>query len=640
MNTNEWNPLPVWQSACLVLAPFFVYALTLQAGFVYDDISITVLKNPFLHGQVPAWEVLLWDRPLREFTYKLDHLIWGFNPLGYHLQNIMWHTANCWLVLVLLVTLGINKKTAFLTAMLFAVHPINTEAVAWVSGRKDLLCLCFELLACIWFLQAYQNQTMRWMYFASVLAFVFALLSKQVAIVLPGLLCFCVWYYHIHQKAELPFLNILKWISPFVLITAGSLIFYFDIFTVLGIIEDRGTFYDPSAAEVQYSLLSAILTPFATFNESMRLLIFPGELIIDRDFFPVISIYDWRWMVGVFWLLLILYFSFKTIKSHPSMLFGVFWFLCTWAPLSGIAPIGYLMADRYLYIPNVGFCLLAGTFFYAANKKFIQKHNHSPKKVILTLTSIIFILFTARTVVRTMDWQNELTLWQSALKEYPKKASIHFNLGNYYWDQDNLDGANRYWQQALELDPQYEEVWLNKGIAEKNAGKLSEAELSYRQALEINPQYGTAHYNLAMLLEDQNKIDEAVHHFQLASKTLFGKRNASQLQALACYHAARLLHHQENPQQALAYIKRGLVLSQHHAPSFVLYGMLMSDSPIIAKQAFLTAIELSPNYAAAHFNLGVLEWTQGNRTQAEQHWTIAVTLDEALQNQIDLLKQR
>jgi tetratricopeptide (TPR) repeat protein len=141
-----------------------------------------------------------------------------------------------------------------------------------------------------------------------------------------------------------------------------------------------------------------------------------------------------------------------------------------------------------------------------------------------------------------------------------------------------------------------------------------------------------------MLLEVQNKIDEAIQHFQQASKTVFGKRNAAQLQAMACYHAARLLQQQGNLTQALAYIKRGLSLSQHHAPSFVLYGMLMNENPDIAKQAFLAAIAVSPSYAAAHFNMGVLEWTQGNRSEAESYWKTATSLDPSLQEQINRIQ--
>lgn len=640
MNTNPWNPLPVWQSACLVFLAFSVYAFTLQAGFVYDDISITVLKNPFLHGEVTAWDVLLWDRPLREFTYKLDHLIWGFNPLGYHLQSMIWHTANCWLVMVLLVTLGINKNTAFWSAVLFAVHPINTEAVAWISGRKDLLCLFFELLACIWFMQAYQQKVMRWFYAGSMLAFVLALLSKQVAIVLPGFLCLCVGYYHIKQHISFQWSTIIKWISPFVIFTGISLIFYFDIFTVLGIIEDRGTFYDPSAAEVQYTSFSAVLTPFATFFQSMRLLTFPDVLMIDREFYPVISVLDWRWFVGCFCFLLLLFVCLYHVKTCPALLYGYLWFVFAWFPLSGIAPVGYLMADRYLYIPNVGFCLFAVALFEMGCKKFEWQPSIPSPKIFLIWINIVIVLFAVRTVTRTFDWQNELTLWQSALKHYPQKASIYFNLGNYYWDQDSLDEANGYWQQALELDPAYEEVWLNMGIAAKNNGDLERALECYQQALEINPQYGNAHYNLALLLEDQNNAGDAIQHFQQAAKTLFGKRNAAQLQAMACYHAARLLHQQGSAQQAMAYIKRGLTLSQHHAPSFVLYGMLLDRNPQTAKQAFLTAISISPTYAAAHFNLGVLEWTQGNRTEANNHWKTAVSLDPTLQDQINRIQNR
>lgn len=639
MNAHSWNPLPAWQTACLLLISFTVYALTLRAGFVYDDISITVLKNPFLHCEVSAWDVLMWDRPLREFTYWFDHALWGFNPLGYHLQNMLWHTANCWLMVVLLTTMRMEANAAFWCALLFAVHPINTEAVAWVSGRKDLLCLFFELLACIWFLQAYQTKTIRWLYAGSCLAFVLALLSKQVAIVLPGLLLLCVGFHHIQLKQKIEWKPLLYYWFPFALIAVFSLIFYFDIFTILGIVEERGTFYDPSANEVEYTTLSALLTPFATFFKSWKYLTVPDMLVIDREFAPVVSLLDWRWLAGLFCLALYLYVFLKEWKLYPAILFGLFWWLIAWFPLSGIVPIGYLMADRYLYIPNIGFCVCIVALFSAASQQNPARLPYPPKTVFLTVMVIIISLFSIRTVYRTLDWQNELTLWQSALSYYPNNPSIYFNIGNYYWDNNQLDEAKHYWEKAIELDPVYEEVWLNMGIAAKDAGMPDEAEAHYRRALEINQDYGNAHYNLALLLEEKTDPAGALPHFQQAAKFLFGKRNAAQLQAVACYHSARLLHQQGNAEQALAYIKRGLSLSQHHAPSFVLYGMLMNHNPETARQAFLRAIALSPNYAAAHYNLGVLEWMQGNRSEADQHWNVAVSLDATLQTQIDQLKQ-
>ena len=187
MGRAEWS---------LVLLPAAAYLFALWGDFVYDDVSITVLQNPVLLGTASWKEIFTWDRPLRELTYLLDHALWGFHPLGYHIQNLLWHGVNALLVFILLQRLGVSRPLAWASALLFALHPVNTEAVAWISGRKELLCLFFELCACVAWLRAFprvaESLPVRSLWsLASLAALVLALLSKQVAVMLPFLLLLC-----------------------------------------------------------------------------------------------------------------------------------------------------------------------------------------------------------------------------------------------------------------------------------------------------------------------------------------------------------------------------------------------------------------------------------------------------------------
>ncbi len=646
----------------LLFVSLLVYVLTLNADFVYDDIAITVVENPLLKGEISLLEVFLtWDRPLRELTYLIDHTIWGFNPFGYHLQNLVWHSLNtCLLFLFLLYLVGAVREPphiriakfegavrepplrnlSFAAALLFAVHPINTESVAWISGRKELLCLFFELLACMLFVYSTMNFSVetkqrRIAYWGALLAVILAFLSKQVAVAIPLLLVAACWFYAKQHNQPLKWTPILKALIPFLVLTLLCTLFSYRLIEHLGIVEQRGTFYDPASREVDYTLLSAVLTPFATLYKSLFLCFWPIDLVVERGFLPVVSVYDFRWLSGFIAFLVLILIAYKSYSKLPGITFGILWFMITWLPVSGAVPVGYVLADRYLYIPCVGFCVV----IVIGIKWLIEKLHYKlpfalPKGSVLFLIFLIVLFFSTRTVIRTMDWQNELSLWLSAAQSRPQNVKVMFNLANAYRDAGKIDEAFKHWQKALQLNPDYPQVLVSIGNAEKRRGNLKKAENYYSRALELEPEYGLAHYNLALLLKTQNRKELALKHFKLAANFLYSKRSGSRWKGMAYYEIAQLFYEQEKKSQATIYLARAESLAPEYAPIYLLKGMLHLGQPQIARNAFLTAIQLNPSYDEAYYNLGVLEWQTGNHQAAEKYWARATELNPNLKKLI------
>lgn len=617
----------------LAVLPLLLYSFILRGEFVYDDVAITVVENPALTGETSMLEVLSWDRPLREFTYMLDHALWGYNPIGYHLQNIAWHSANALMVYFLLGMMGVSTSTAFWAALIFCVHPINVESTAWISGRKEQLCLFFELVSCACFVAALQNhqRVHRIAYAASVLALVLALLSKQVAAAAPLLMAASFIAYRRIRLEKINWQRLALAIAPMFVIVIGFVLFDFGLFSRIQHELEVGSYFDPGARDVSYSFLSALLTPMATFGRSAWLCLVPLDLTIEHAYAPVQSLLDFRWMLGGAALAAAVAGCACAYKRRPEISFALFWFIAAWAPVSGALPISYLIADRYLYIPCVGFSLLIALSL----AKLFQKIERGPALAL----GVVAILFSAQTVNRSLDWRNEIALWKSAVDSRPEHAPAWAALGSAYHRKDINDLAFESWERALSLDPNQPQVWLNRGRAESQRGDVGAAERDYRKALEVAPHYGTAYYNLAALIEKKGDIPRALEYFRLAAKYLTGKRNAERRQGLALYQVARLLFRQGELEAANMHLSRAEMLTPLYAPLYNLKGMILNNDPDAARAAFQQAIDLDPLYGEAYYNLGVLEWTQGNAHQAESYWNRAVDSIPSLQSAIDAIKK-
>ncbi|MEW6233954.1 MAG: tetratricopeptide repeat protein [Candidatus Omnitrophota bacterium] len=622
----------------LLFITAIVYSFSLPGDFVYDDVAITVVENPALTGEASLEEILSWDRPLREFTYMLDHALWGLHSAGYHLQNLLWHGANVLLLYYFLLLLGVNSRLAYAAALLFSIHPINVEAAAWISGRKELLCLFFELQSCFLFVHAAfrreDSQTSWWIiYGGSILACLCALLSKQVAVSIPVLLAASYWAYAVASHEPFRLGRFLRLIFPHALLTILFLFFSYGILETIGLAQERGVFYDPASRDVTYTLLSACLTPFATFFESLRLCLWPMDLTVERAYPPVTIGSDARWMAGAALMAGWFFIAIRVRKTVPYALFSLIWIFAAWAPVSGALPVGYLMADRYLYIPCAGFCLI----FVILGERFLRYFQQRTVWLPAFCLFAIVLFFSAWTIYREFDWRNEIALWESASAARPNLAKARVCLGNAYADAGRREEAFQSWKKALELDPHLPQVWLNWGNEEKRAQRFSEAEACYNKALELLPTYGTAHYQLGLLYDLQGKQNDALEHFKLAAQHFYTRRAVNSRIGRAYYQISRIHFSRKEIQEARAYLVRAEKMAPEFAPVHLLKGM-MSQNNKTARQAFQQAIRLNPSYSEAYYNLGALEWSEGRLELAQKLWERAIAINPSLSSLVEKIK--
>lgn len=628
---NPWFPdgCSFKKYGLLIILPFLAYIYALNCGFVYDDVAITVVENPALTGQASIGEILTWDRPLREFTYMLDHWLWGFRSFGYHLQNIIWHIANTLLLYIFLNFLGVTEILAFLTALLFSIHPINTEPVVWVSGRKELLCLFFELLASYWFVLSLskwnETRAVPWKYCSlCLMSLVLALLSKQVAVVSPFLFLAASVFYSINFGIPVQWKRLGAALAGTIVVVLLFVLCSYDLVGRLSVMQERGTYFDPAARNVAYTFLSAVLTPFATFAESIWLYLWPMDLTVERAFVPVTSIWDYRWLLGLGTALLLVITAIRLYVARPAFAFGLFWLILTWGPVSGIAPVAYLLADRYLYIPGIGFYLAVLSLFQDKLKN----------KIFIVFFILVWVGLSVRTMCRTVDWKDEFHLWNAAVASRPQIPAGYINLGNAYQEKGEYEKALAYWHEALKRKGDLPQVYVNMGNVEKNRGNKDIAEMDYRMAIKLLPEYGLAHYNLGLLLEEKGSTEEALQHLEQATRFMYGKRDSQLRQGLAHYQFARICITHGNIDKAISHLLWAERLYPNYAPLYLLKG-LVSKEPETARLSFTQALELNPKYGEAYFYLGLLDWQSGDKTKAEELWKQAVQLNPALETKVE-----
>ncbi len=547
---DQWN-LPI---LLLILACLVTYANGLHGDFVYDDVSVTVVQNPFLEGLVGWRDVLTWDRPIREFTYYFDHLVWGERPFGYHLQNLVWHTLNVVLLWKILAKIGMAQWPSCLCALLFAIHPVNTEAVTWISGRKELLCLFFELLTIWFFLRFLRSGSWPHAYAVGVLlSLCLALFSKQVAVVLPILLFATAWTQGEEFTAGKSRVVVL--ITLVAMVTAVLALTALRGAEVAREALERGTYYDPAARGME--LQHPVLTGLAVWALAIRLFIVPYPLVVERTVEPVLSWGDPRWMIGA--LLVLLWFALLwryRNRSNPGL--GIAWLGVTWLPTSGILPATYLLSDRYLYIPCVGFCWVLGYALYF----LLRHHSYLLRRIGIAVATVAVVSYTWLAVDRNRDWSSELSLWGSAVQHEPANPKVHFNLGNAYMDEGKFALAEDEWNTTLELEANYPQAHVNLGALYQKRGDLHAAESHYQAALDAEPDYGVAQFNLATLYEEFGKREEAIQLLKEAAKNIGGKRDTPQKKARVLRELARVLFDAGQVKQAREAAERSL----YHAP--------------------------------------------------------------------------
>lgn len=495
------------------------YCNTLPAHFVWDD-NIFILHNPYLRSFkfLPTfflqdfWSVGIqklpsgYYRPLLAASFMLDHLLWHARPFGYHLINLLMHSLAGILLFLFLKSLLKDTLIPFFASLVFSAHPLHTESVSFISGRVDIIALIFMLVALMTFLKYYLDKN-PFQYLLSLGFFLLALLTKEMAVTLP-LILLCLDYLFL-SNGEIR--RVIKNFSRIHLGFFAVLVLYLFIrflFVNPGFIISNTRFssnFLPGDAAFWRAFTAAKILWFY-----IRLLIFPYNLQADYFFPAAHSLFEPAVITGIVLLIVLVCAAIKNIKGCPVLTFSIAWFFITILPVTNIVPIGNIFAERYMYIPSVGFSIAVGFFFFWLLKKNISLRNLNWKASIYSIFSLMIIASGRVTFERNKVWNNEFTLWYETAKASPDSPRAHLNLGSAYYSIGYLREAIKEAGRAQALYPNYYEAFDLAGDIYLKKGLVDEAIKAYRIAIGISPDRDTAYNSLSVALAKSGRYKEAI----------------------------------------------------------------------------------------------------------------------------------
>ena len=464
----------------------------LSGDFVHDDLK-AIVWNRDVFDFNSNWTSILYNdywgnemsdefshksyRPLTTLSFRINALLLGDSATYFHLINSFLHSINCVLAYLVVKKLECSKSTAYLSASIFSVHPVLTEATCHLVSRADLMWSLFALLA----LLCPQKQKL----IVIFLTWLSAMSKEQGFMIVPMILSI-----QILKKRKLDKVSLLVYCPVLVLMVY----FRLKIANFSSLILQEG---DNPASFMESRLLRCL-----NFNYILALnfwlMVLPEWLCYDwalGSIELITSFQDPRILaIATFWVMItIIALRF----NWTSLVFMAIPFI----PCSNLLVyVGFVIAERNLYVPTIGYCILL-------SKGILAFYKRAPRITAIAFISLL-VIYGIRSFQRSLDWRNEIQLYNSAHSVCPNNAKIYFNLGKIEKDKK---AKIQLYQRAIDLWP-YVDAMSNLGTYYQNLGKYSEADALYRQALVIEPKYGLVWYNLGVM-------QRQLHQFTAAEKS-------------------------------------------------------------------------------------------------------------------------
>ncbi len=476
----------------LFILVVFTYAYFLNNVFVSDDIA-EIAQKP---------EIANFSRILQFPTGPIRHIIYfvavhtgGFNPWPFRLSNFIFHLLSTYLIYLILSIIYKSKRIAFFASSLFAVHPAISEAILWISGGMYAQYTFFFLLSFIFYILSAKKKLF---YLLSSFLYLLSLMSHpQMSISL----------FVIYPLYDFCFRDNFKknWIRviPFLVL---SLIY---VFISLGALPERETTLQTVHYQEKGIDNPLILIPVAISSYG-ELLFFPKTLTLYHSElnFGTIS-----FVIRSF-LTLVFFASFAiAFKKSRSVFFWLCFSLIALSPTLTPFRLNWIVAERYIYLPSVGVFTLIGL---GLDRLILLKKKY--RTAVITAFVIIILLFSLRTFLRGIDWENEDNLWIATGKTSPSSPNNHNNLGDVYGRLGDKQRSIQEFQTAIALKPNYADAYHNLGNAYREEGQFDKALQSYQKASQLNPNLWQSYQNIAALYFQVKQYDKALENIEHAIK--------------------------------------------------------------------------------------------------------------------------
>lgn len=533
---------------------------SLQNDFVYDD-KFVILQNNWITNIKYLPDIFsssVWDfgegksnsniyRPMMHVVYMVGYHLFELKPWGYHLISIILHSGNT--IIVFFLTSAILSKQqeiagqkpewkentlhqplhhhetlsalnlAFIAALLFSAHPINTEVVSWITNSADLLMATFFLLSFSLYISCIPGLNIRFV--CSVIFFILAILLKETALTL----LIVIVLFDIAKENTISLFKKFKTYIPFIMVFIGYMVLRVYVLGGMTVSKKAGM-----------GVSNIVINAFPLFFQYIKKLLLPIDLKAIYVFYPAQSLTEWT-VIGtmVFTLFFLLVWSFARTRDKIVFL-GLSFMVIPLIPVFYLPAIrDDVFGERYLYLPSFGFVLLIS---YALERICSYLRNKGLYTVLMSrglivLVLMVFIFYSFKTIRRQVVWENDLSLWSDTVKKSPDSYKAQNNLGMALGQQGNFKVAIAHLNKAIKIKPEYADAHNNLGIALIGIGKTGDAVPHFSKAIQLKPNFARAYHNLGFALMKQGKIDDAIVHYSEALRLRPGYTKARQGLSLA-----------------------------------------------------------------------------------------------------------
>lgn len=590
----------------LIFITYIFYSNSIQSGFVMLDDPAKIQENQLITGLTFSNIYAMFSTfifhtyfPVTLLSYAFDYTLWGgLEPHGFHFTNLLLHIINVILLFVFTKNFTGKNNAAFIAALIFAVHPMNVETVAWLSERSNLLYTLFFLTSMIYYLKHTGNRgKIKYLVF-TYLFFLLSLLSKSSAVILP--LVFILIDYFRQNKFSF---KIIFNKSPYLAI---SLIF--------GLVAIYATVSTGNISKVaaSYSVYDRIFLAFYPMVYYIVKFFTPFYLSIVHAY-PVKS---GGFLPLPYYLSLIpvLFFIFITIRFQPLkkiLAFAFLFFFLNISVLLMIVPIGgnFLMAEHFVYVPYIGFAIAAGIVFSKIYDKTLS--SKIPATVLLSIYYILIPVFCFATYSRNKVWKSSTALFSDLAENNPDNSFAHYGMGTIYIEKKDFEAALEELNLSIQLDSTYADAYYNRAIAELNLLKIDSAIIDLNKTITLNPSHQMAYVNRGNLKALRGDTLGALSDFDKAI-------DIYQNNAISYYNRARIKMNIKKYDEAVADFDKAITLDPEYADAYnnrgiTKYFMKNYKGSI---EDYDAVIKLDENYVNAYKNRGLSKLAMADSTGA------------------------
>jgi len=601
-----------------------IYSNALQSPFQFDDIGF-IVNNPNIKDLVnfeAIWNTLRQKtRAVGFYTFALNYHFHGLDVFGYHLVNVMIHLINTilvwWFVQLIFTTTRMKGENiaryqnpiSLLTALLFLAHPIQTQAVTYITQRFACLATCFYLLSVCFYMKgrlttAHLGKSIFY-FLLSAVSCLLGMFTKEIVFTLPFIIILSEFTFLRQEKQRFRMIFLFP-ILLFCLIV--PIMFSFNVEKILFTSIPSGSHDGDMITSGSY-----LLTQFRVIVTYLKLLVFPQSLNFDYDFILSKNIFDIATLLSIATLALVMFLACKLLRKHVLIAFGIFWFFITLIVESSFIPIRHVIFEHRVYLPSVGFCLAAITGLFVI---------FNDVKRFAVVSTVLILLFSFLTFQRNEVWKDEIVFWTDVIEKSPNKSRGYNNLGFAYLEQGNFKKAVELLTKAIEMNPGKAQSYTNRGHAYSQLGDLELALEDLNRALKMNPNDPFSYLHRGEVFLKMQQVDLAMKDYSRFNEIGTNYADGYNRIGLAYFSLGKL-------KKALSAFEHALSLMPDsvaaHNNLGLVYGRLGLSQKSI--ESYKRAIFLDSRYAKAYINLGKAYYTAGKNEQATEVLSKAIEFD-------------